>query len=88
MATLEPTLASQTKARPKEVYRVIVRVQGELDERQAQLESLGFTVSRKLKLIRGFSASAPGTCIKRAQRNDWIISIEPDAQVRTMENDK
>lgn len=84
MATIEPSLARQTRARPKEVCRVIVRVQGDLDGRQAQLQALGFTIVRKLKLIGGYSASAPGVCIRRAARHAWIISIEPDAQMQTM----
>lgn len=88
MATIEPSLARQTRAKPKEVYRVIVRVQGDLDERQAQMQALGFTIVRRLKLIGGYSASAAGACIRRASRHAWIISIEPDAQVHTMDNGK
>ena len=88
MATIEASLARQARAKPKEVYRVIIRVEGDLDTRQEQLENLGFTISRRLKLIRGFGSTAPGTCIKRAQKQDWIISIEPDGEVRTMKDKK
>ena len=88
MATIESSLASEASARPKQVYRVIVRVVGDLDARQEQLENLGFTISRRLKLIRGFGSTASGTCIKRAQKQDWIISIEPDGEMRTMKDKK
>lgn len=84
MATIDPSLARQASADPRLVFRVIVRVEGDLDARQEQLENLGFTISRRLKLIRGFSSTAPGTCIKRAQKQEWIISIEPDGELWTM----
>lgn len=86
MPAIEPSLARQTRDKPKEVYRIIVRVEGDMDTRQAQLVTLGFTIGRRLKLIRGFGATAPGTCIKRAQKQAWIISIEPDGEMRTMDH--
>lgn len=84
MKNLDSALAQQAQTRPQEVFRVLVRVQGDLDARQGQLEVCDFTVTRRLRLIHGFAASAKGETLLRATEEDWIISIEPDAQVHTM----
>jgi hypothetical protein len=84
MATIDSALAQAIQDRPDDIYRVIVRVQGDLQERQQPLQALGFTLGNSLRLVRGFSATAPGPVITRAQSEDWIVSIEPDGELHTM----
>lgn len=84
MTTIEPSLARQVEDNPDEVYRVIVRVDGDLDVRRIELQELGFTIDRQLRLVRGFGSTAPGTCIIHASEQAWIISIEPDTEMRAL----
>lgn len=84
MSKIDPTLAREAKASPDETFRVIVRVQGELDACQEQLEAAGFTIKRRLRLIRGFSAAVQGAALRTVMDQEWILSIERDAPVHTM----
>jgi hypothetical protein len=84
MAIIDPELVRSIQAEPEVPRRVIVRVDGDMDERQPQLESLGFAVATRSRLIRGFGATASGIVIMQAQDQEWIISIEPDTTLHTM----
>lgn len=85
MANSDPILAQETKDNPEQTFRVIVRVQGDVDARQVQLEVGGFTITRRLRLIRGFAATATGACVQNAMGEEWIESIERDGEMRTMQ---
>ncbi len=87
MTNTDPTLAQQAQENPQETFRVIVRVVDDMDARQAQLEADGFTITRRLRLIRGFGATATGASVLRAMDKEWIISLERDGEVRTMRGD-
>lgn len=86
MSKVETTLASQATKNPKETFRVIVRVKGDLDARQAQLTEMGFSIARRLRLISGFGATATGASLQESAQQDWIVSIEPDGEMRTMKD--
>jgi hypothetical protein len=85
MAQIDPTLAQQARQSPDEPFQVIVRVQGDMDARQQELEAAGLNVTRRLRLIQGFSGSAKGECINNMMNQDWIVSIERDQPVQTMQ---
>lgn len=84
MMNVTPALAEQAQENPQATFRVIVRVEGDMDARQEQLQEMGFAISRRLRLIRGFGATATGECLTNARNDDWIVSIEPDSQVHTL----
>lgn len=84
MNKLDPVLEQEIQAQPHDTFRVLVCVQGDMDACQAQLETEGFDITRRLRLIHGFGAIATGANIQRATRADWITRIERDAPVRTM----
>jgi hypothetical protein len=86
MSKVDPGLEHAAEANPAERFRVIVRVADDLDTQQAQLESLGFTITRRLRLIQGFSASVSGATILEAAAEQWIVSIEPDTEVSALGN--
>jgi hypothetical protein len=85
MKNVEPTLLKDVLAKPHYTFRVIVRVQGDLAVRQEQLEAVGFSITRPLRLVHGYSATAPGTAIQRARGEEWILSIEGDGEMWTMD---
>lgn len=88
MVVVTPALAEQASANPEESFRVIVRVEGDMDARQGELEAADFAITRRLRLIHGFGALAAGNTILRATTKDWIVSIEPDGTVHTMSGEK
>lgn len=84
MSKLDPALARQVRENPDTPLRVIVRVQGDMDARQEQLEANGFTITRRLRLIHGYAATVTGTTLQCITGEEWILAIEPDAEMRTM----
>lgn len=85
MCQIDPAFAQLAQDNPQETFRVIVRVQGDMDARQGQLEAEGFIITRRSRLIHGYAAVASGAAIGRAATEEWVISIEPDGTVHTMQ---
>lgn len=84
MAQINPGFEAQVRAEPYALYQIIVRVQGNLDERQTQLKEDGLVITRVLKLVHGFAGTAQGETIKILLNYDWVASIESDKPVHTM----
>jgi hypothetical protein len=84
MCQIDPAFEKMVRAHPHETFRVIVRVQGDMDARQGQLEAAGFTITRRSRLIHGYSGTATGAAIERTLPEEWVISIEQDGTVHTM----
>jgi hypothetical protein len=87
MERIDPTLEQAAKAAPQDELRLIVRVQGDMDTRQGQLEAAGFIIRRRMRLIHGFGGTASGAALLRALGEEWVISIERDGYVHTMNKD-
>lgn len=85
MCQIDPALAELAQTHPHETFRVLVRVQGDMDIRHGQLEAEGFTINRRSRLIHGFAATANGAAIQRVLPEEWVISIEQDGTVHTMQ---
>src|SRR5437868_6931292 len=85
---VDSTLVEAVKSKPEEIFQLIVRVEGDLDERQGQLEEDGFVITRRLRLIRGFAATAQGTDVDKVMDVEWIVSLELDQPVHTMNDSK
>ena len=84
MAQLSAGLEQKIAANPAVSQDVIIRVDGDLDARQQQLEASGWQIRRKLGLIKGFAATASGSSIHQLAAQPWVTSIEEDKQVHTM----
>ncbi len=84
MAHLASGLEQKIAANPDAPLNVIIRVDGDLDVRQQQLEANGFQIRRKLTLIKGLAATASGSAIRQVADQPWVTSIEEDQQVHTM----
>ena len=84
MPNVDSALLQEAQVKPQDTFRVIVRVQGDLDARQGQLEAVGFSIIRHLRLVHGYSATASGAAIHSVKDEEWILSVERDAEVKTM----
>jgi len=87
MPQVDPDLEKQVESNPDETFHLIVRVDGDLDLRQGQLEADGFTIKRRLRLIRGFAAAARGCDVLMVMQETWVVAIEEDRPVTTMDAD-
>lgn len=85
---VDPKLEEQICAEPQQTFNVIVRVDGDLQTRESALEAEGFNIRRRFRLISGFAASAKGADIQKVSEADWVVSVEPDQEVRIMESEK
>ncbi len=85
---VDATLRAQAIQNPDAAFAVIVRVADDMDARQAHLEADGLAITRRLWLVHGFAGVASGAAICALETHDWIISIEPDRQIRTMDAPK
>lgn len=86
MAQINSELMAAARAKSTATFRVIVRVEGDMDARRAQLESDGLTISRRLSLIHGFAATATGAWIQQAADKPWILSVERDAEIKAVQD--
>jgi hypothetical protein len=84
MPHIDPALEQSAQANPDASFPIIVRVQGDMDARQAELEAIGLMITRRLWLIHGFACTAAGSAIAAVAAHEWVLSIEPDQTVHTM----
>jgi myo-inositol catabolism protein IolC len=84
MTELISSLQKKIQYDPNAAQRVIIRVNGDLDDGEQKLKARGFEIRRKLKLIKGFAATAPGSSIQSLAAEPWVTHIEEDQQVHTM----
>lgn len=84
MPHVDPALEQLAQANPDASFPIIVRVEGDMDARQAELETAELTITRRLWLIRGFACTASGSAIATVAAHEWVVSIEPDQSVQTM----
>lgn len=85
MCPIDPAFAELARTHPHKTFRVIVRVEGDMNLRHEQLEAEGFTITRHSRLIHGFAAAATGAAIQRVLPEEWVISIEQDGTVHTLQ---
>ncbi len=84
MAQIANNLKKKLESSPTQPHNVIVRVNGDMEVGQQQLEAAGFQIRRKLGLIKGFAVTGPGQNVQALAQQPWVTSIEEDQQVRTM----
>jgi hypothetical protein len=84
MSHIDAELQTRIRENPDARFQIIVRVEGDMDARQAQLEAEGLEITRRLWLIRGFAGAARGKTINALLDYEWILSIEFDQPVHTM----
>ena len=84
MCELAASLAYKIDGSPQSTQNVIVRVEGDLDACELRLTSHGLKIRRKLRLIKGFAATATGTSLRVLANEPWVTSIEEDQQVQAL----
>lgn len=78
---LDPELADAIRAQPQRSFDLLVRVDRADDQRQAQIETAGATVRRRLTLVPTFAITCPGAVAARLAEQSWVQRVEDDGPV-------
>lgn len=81
---LDASLRNTLTAAGDQPVDLIVRTQGKPAQYVAAFAQSGVSVRQTFNLLPGLAVTAPASAILRLADEDWIVSIEPDREVRTM----
>ena len=84
MSKISPELEQQLKAMPHRTVDLIVRTAGETTPHLKWLTSTGFQIKQQFRLSPGVAISGLGENTLKLLEQDWVISVELDASVKTM----
>jgi len=84
MGTIEQAYLKKLQADPQQSVRVIIRTQTKPELNVAQVAAAGLTVTGTTNLIRSIAATGPAGAVIALAREDWVVSIEPDQEVRAL----
>lgn len=79
---IDPAVQQAWQDHPAQSFRLIIRVSIALDEAEEQLRLRGVAVRRRCRLIQGFVVECSGASALALAQEPWIISAEPDREVR------
>lgn len=85
MAKVNAELRRMLKERPDDTFDLIVRVEGELQERSSELSAMGIDVKRKYKLTNSLQIRCSGAQALKLAREDWLVRADSDKPVKAME---
>jgi hypothetical protein len=83
MSKIEPALEARLQQRPGDTVRLIVRVEGNVQEAAARLRELGVAVLRAFNLIPALAISCSAATALGLLQEAWVRAIEEDQQVST-----
>jgi hypothetical protein len=84
MAKISPALKHQLKNMPNRSVDLIVRTAGDVEPHLEWVKEMGLEVNQVFRLSPGIAVSGPGEAALKLLDQSWVVSIEPDAQVKTM----
>lgn len=80
-AKIDPNLAGAIHDQPGQSFDLLVRVDRADDQRQAQVETTGATVRRRLTLVPTFAVTCTGAVALRLAEQPWVQRVEHDGPV-------
>ena len=84
MAKINPALEHQLKNMPNRSVDLIVRTADDAEPHLEWTKSVGLEVKQVYRLSPGMAVSGPGRAALKLVDQSWVVSIELDAQVKTM----
>ena len=84
MAKMNTELEQRLKSMPNNMVDLIVRTQDEVTPHLEWLASEGFQVKQQYRLSPGVAVTCTGSNALKLLDQDWVISIEEDAEVKAM----
>jgi hypothetical protein len=84
MAKINSALEHQLKNMPNRSIDLIVRTAGDAEPHVAWTQAVGLEVKHIYRLSPGMAVSGPGQAALKLIDQSWVMSVELDAQVKTM----
>jgi len=84
MAKVSAELRKTLRESPNEMFDLIVRVEGDLQERSAEINAMGVNVKRQFKLTNSLQIHCSGAQALKLAREDWWMRAESDRSVRAL----
>jgi hypothetical protein len=85
MATFKPDgFLQQLQADPQQSVKIIIRTKTDPKAHTDRVAAMGLTVTHTTSLVKSIAANGPASAVMALASEDWIESIEPDQEVRTM----
>ncbi len=84
MPKVDPKLREEWKNNPRELFSLIVRVDGNVAERRAMLEEMGCEVKHAFRLTNSVSVRCSGAVAQKLTRRHWVTKVERDSIVRAL----
>ncbi|NLX35173.1 MAG: hypothetical protein GXY68_00605 [Chloroflexi bacterium] len=85
MAQIPAELLSSWRDHPNRATRIIVKVQGDLLERQQELLSLGAVVVHAIRLTNSLTLVCDGETALMIVQLPWIVRLSLDTSVSALE---
>lgn len=83
-AKLDAALRAHLAAAGDNRVDMIIRTSEKPAQYSASLAASGIQIRSTFNLLPGMAVSAPASAVLRLANEPWVISIEPDREVRTM----
>jgi hypothetical protein len=84
MVKIDSALEHQLKNMPNRSVDLIVRTDSDAEPHLEWVKSVGLEVTQVYRLSPGMAVSGPGQAALKLVDQNWVVSIELDAQVKTM----
>ena len=86
MSKISPELEQQLNDMPNRTVDLIVRTDGNATPHLEWLASAGLQVKQQFRLSPGVAVSGSGRDALKLLDQSWVVSVELDAPVKTMES--
>ncbi len=84
MAKVSAELRKTLRESPNDTFDLIVRVEGELQERSAEMNAMGVNVKRQFKLTNSLQIRCSGAQALKLARKDWLVRADTNRPVRAL----
>ncbi|NLV73314.1 MAG: hypothetical protein GXY52_01315 [Chloroflexi bacterium] len=82
MTKIAADLRQALRTNPDDSYDLIIRVEGDLAERTADLRAAGIDVKRQFKLTNSLQIRCSGAEALRLTRAGWLVRVDSNKPVR------
>jgi hypothetical protein len=85
MAKIDSELYQKLAADPEQSVALIVRTEGEPTPNLPRLAELGLSVGHQFRLVPGVSVTGLAVAALSLIEEEWVLSVEEDRPVTTMQ---
>lgn len=84
MAQIPAELLTAWREHPHQAVRIIVRVEGNLLDRQQDLQALGAVVVHTIRLTNSLTVACDGRTALTIAQLPWVLGLSSDARVSAL----